>query len=850
MKVLRDINQIYDLMESMFKLNKSQSSDFKEKQISEIENNDSEFKGSFKKVSSFDNLLLNLEILKENNFAFQIVKEEIIKKFAEHIKNIEIQKSDVEKLYKLMYQLNNFDAILCNLVTLFLMAKKYEFIFIIICKLFVSHIGNQNYSSKNVSNSIERYFDRFIETVKFAKLQPEIYIPFLFKIFKSDKSENFSAWKNPALEYLQKFWNKNEKWFLEFIDKNPEDRYNIFSAILNFDSIKGVEYLINDYIQEKKLTTEETSNLIKIYKRDILFYIEKETPQAEAEKQAKFVEIMLKMDSDAEVMLRIKNIYENSKDTKIKGIISDFMGKSELLNKRTEKQFLNAVRNEIKEPQERVLNIPFNKFDLKFASGYPADNAVYTYFINLFKEEKNLNNIMKLSVLQKVFLSEGLHNMAQLLYNELILKPDIKQAKWCCRLVALLCNQKLEKEILSFIYSLFEKQRNKEGIYLTFCLIYCNKIEIISVIKKLLKVKNSYIFERIDKILQLISDKCNIEIDDIKDMLVPNEYNLEQFEKEKIRLYNAFLNEKMYTPKKFQNLFIENKLFNKLAQNLVFGEYKQGKLFNAFIIENQKVKFLVGESIFGLDDFIKNSSEDLNKNIDKIQENLNSLKSREDKTGENVNKVDEELFENQINSESENELNENDNDNDKVLNENIDISTNNIKKVSKIKMKDVEIGIIHPQDCDSRFSSIFEYFKNPTFNQFKSTRFSVKDYKNYCVTVSNFSGLLISPKSFCKFLTLKGFLINKFNEEKEFNSLVYTMPSLDIICEIEFNQLITENSSALANLGNICFYKLSDTLKANNKYIIKKGNSLNINSLPYRYFNYILSLVQEAILVK
>ena len=97
---------------------------------------------------------------------------------------------------------------------------------------------------------------------------------------------------------------------------------------------------------------------------------------------------MLNMDSDAEVMSRIKNIYENSKDAKIKGIISNFMGKGELLNKRTEKQFLNAVRREIKEPQERVLNISFNKFDLKFASGYPADNAVYTYFINLFKEKK------------------------------------------------------------------------------------------------------------------------------------------------------------------------------------------------------------------------------------------------------------------------------------------------------------------------------------------------------------------------------------------------------------------------------------------------------------------------------
>ena len=318
MEVLRDINQIYDLIEDMFKLNNKMQNNFEEESItlrinntssefnnnsrlndnSELNNNseindksevndnsenelnsnsevndnssvsvnsklnisseindslrvndNSEVKNSeniFIEKSSLNNSFLSLELLKENNFAFQIVKDEIIKEFAEHIKNVEIQKSDVEKLCKLMYQLNNFDAILSNLTKLFLMAEKYEFVFIIICKIFVSHIGNQNYHSKNVNNFIERYFDRFIETVKFAKIQPEIYIPFLFKIYKSDKSENFSAWKNPALEYLQKFWNKNENWFLEFIDKNPKDRYNIFSAILNFDSIKGVEYLIND----------------------------------------------------------------------------------------------------------------------------------------------------------------------------------------------------------------------------------------------------------------------------------------------------------------------------------------------------------------------------------------------------------------------------------------------------------------------------------------------------------------------------------------------------------------------------------------------------------------------------
>lgn len=887
MEILKDINQIYNLLGNMFNLNINSNAESDEL-YSETKFRENEFN---------EDSLINIDLLKQNNFAFQFADEKIIKNLANHIENIKIQKSDVEKLSKLMFQLNNFTPLLCNLTVLFLSAKKYDCVFIITSKIFVSHIGNQVYHSKNANNFTERYFDRFIEIVKSGNIQPEIYIPFLFKIYKSNKSEVFSVWKNPALEYLQKFWNKNINWFLEFIEKNPEDRYNVFSAILNFDSVKGVEYLINDYIQEKKLTPEETSNLIKIFKRDILFYIEKETPQADVEKQIKFVEIMLNMDSDAEVMSRIKNIYENSKDSEIKSLISNYIGKSELLNKRTEKQFLNAVRREIKEPQERVLNIPFSRLNLKFVSEYPADNAVYTYFINLFKEEKNLNNLSKLSVISKIFSPVGLDDMTLKLFEELKTKPDIKQAKWCCRLVVLLSNEELEKEISKFIFTLFERQRNKEALYLIHCLIYSNKAYVIFILKKLIEMKICFIIENINELIQLIADKCNINIEDIKDILVTNEYTSEQFENEKSRLFNAFLNEKMYSPELFQTLFFENSLFNKLAQNLVFGEYKQGKLQNAFVLENQKIKFLVGESLFGLEKFISenlnknlksenkgesfdqtNFGNNLNENLDEENDNYlhNNLTKENDnylhnnltkenavetiqdtnENSENEN-IGEVLLNQKINDETIEENKEHsDYENSEILtDENIDTSENiqeqpDLKKFNKSKMKDVAIGIIHPQDCDLKFYDIFDYFKNPTFKQFEKTKFSVKDYNNCCVAVSNFAGLLVSPKRFCDFLTKKNFLLNKFNEEKEFNSLVHIMPSLNIICELEFNQLVTENSSALANLGNICFYKLSDTLKANNKYITKKANSLNINSLPYRYFNYILSLIQEAIFNK
>ncbi|MDD3397364.1 MAG: DUF4132 domain-containing protein [Clostridia bacterium] len=813
MEFLKDINQIYNLLEFMFKLNETDKPKTLSNEDNEIISNEQILNETtsieLNELTEFPKL--NSNFFKENNFISQFLDETNIKSLSDYINNIEIQTADVEKLCKLMFQLNNFVPMLCNLTSMFLSAKQYEFVYKITSKIFVSHIGNKFYHSQNAKNFNERFFDRFIEIIKCADIEPKLYIPFLFRIYKSDKSDAYNVWKNPALEYLQTFWNKNESWFLEFIDENPEDRYHVFSAILNVDSITGVEYLINDYISERKLSQEEISNLIKIFKRDILFFIERETPQADAEKQAKFVEIMLNMDSDAEVMSRIKFIYENSNDANIKKLISNHLGKDELLNKRTEKQFLNAVRREIKEPQERIFGISFNKFNLKFASGYPADNSVYTYLINLFKDEKVLSNLARLSVLNKIFSQSELNNMTKKLFEELSSKPDIKQAKWCCRFVALLSNAELEKEILNFIITLFETQRYKEGIYLIQCLIHSKKTVVISTIKQLLENKNAVMLENIEQLIKLISEKCSLNVEDVKDLLVTENFDTEQLENEKRRLFNAFISEKMYTPEIFNNLFIKNKLYNYLAQNLVFGEYKKSKLYNAFIVDKQEIKFLIGKGIKnGIERFIK-------------KENV----SKENDTAEL--KIVEELTD-----------------------ENIDICANgiqptSIEKLNEEKNKEIFIGIIHPLDCDEKFNFIFNYFSNPTFNQFEKPRFNIKNYKKYCVNVNNFSGLLISPKSFCRSLTHNGFSINKFDEESEFNSLVHIMPSLNLICEVEFNQLLTEKSSALINLGNICFYKSSDTLKANNKYITKKANSLNINSLPYRYFNYVLSLIQKAI---
>lgn len=106
MEILKDINQIYDLLENCFKLNE------KKEQKNSIENEE------FKQTNSTDNLInesvlndglteeytqINSNFLKDNNFVLQRLDEDKIRILSNYIKNIEIQTTDVKKFASLCF---------------------------------------------------------------------------------------------------------------------------------------------------------------------------------------------------------------------------------------------------------------------------------------------------------------------------------------------------------------------------------------------------------------------------------------------------------------------------------------------------------------------------------------------------------------------------------------------------------------------------------------------------------------------------------------------------------------------------------------------------------------------------
>ena len=178
-----------------------------------------------KSVNQLNDVLIKIFSLEENSELNDKLKQGYL--IGSHITDHEssiladsiIQTLDAKttgNLCDMLFQLNNYIPLLCNLTNIFLKAKKFDEIYSMVRRVFVAHVGNIVYRSTTQCSFSERYFDRFVEIIKNCKISEEVYMPFLIEIFKSDKEGSYCEWRRPALEYLQNFWNTNENWMLDF----------------------------------------------------------------------------------------------------------------------------------------------------------------------------------------------------------------------------------------------------------------------------------------------------------------------------------------------------------------------------------------------------------------------------------------------------------------------------------------------------------------------------------------------------------------------------------------------------------------------------------------------------------
>ena len=529
----------------------------------------------------------------------------------------------IGELSELVFQLNDYVPALVNYTKIFLYLQKFDAVKEFISKLYVGHVGYANYQSKNKQyNANERLFDRFIEVVKIGNIEVELYMPLVLCAIFDDKHSIY-VWHDIAMEYMQNFMRENEDEIGDYIAENGKYELEYLTLILNFNTQKGISILFNDKTHEK-ISEEKAEYFLKTYIGDTLSYFDKHLPN---DKQSRFhyIKVLSGISNNVEVETRLENLYENEQDDEIKEFLAKRLGITEVLNFGTERHFKVLAQKKVQNVQERTLGVAFDNLPLAYLSGENANNIEKTYLIQIFKEENNLLNLNGLKSLYSIFSKDSLHDFAEKLFNKLSNKDDINSAKWCIRMFSLFSDGLFERSIYEFLNILYRIGRKKEARYLTLCLLYSQKPNFIEMFKRL-KLYEAF-NANFDEYVDIFASVNMLNKEEVKDLCVLENLNDEEIEKEKNRLYLNFISGRKYTKEMFKKIFIHNKIYNEFAQRLVFGEYKQNKLYSVFVVSNKEIIYIYGNETKRVDNEVYISlvhNLDLDERFDKVDLSLNN----------------------------------------------------------------------------------------------------------------------------------------------------------------------------------------------------------------------------------
>lgn len=532
----------------------------------------------------------------EDGFDFEgFISRQIKLNELANVKVKEISQEEREKnifeFSDLLFQLKNYIFALSNFVRLLLHCNLQIELYHFVKRMFVGQIGQIKYvSNKQAYTFDEKYFDRFVEIVKNCEIEKELYLPFVLSAFESDKSDSLFVWKRPAIEFMQRFFNENEEWTISYLAMHPEQKYGILAMITDFNTPRGIKMLIDDFISGANADENRIGHILKKYKRETFFELDRRLLDNLASK-LDLIQILFIFGSDTEAISRLKEIYEREEDVEIKNQIAERLDIIENVSNKTEKQFMYLVRRKVKEPQERTLGLPFDRLNLTYKSGVKADNATYTYIIDLFKEDKGLYNLKNLEYLYDIFDKDSLNNYAQSVFEVLKKKDDIKSAKWAVRMAALLCDENQAKALAEFAVVLMYEKRVKEAKYLVECLCYSGKIEALDFFND---PKSNEILEEDwhDELMSMLVKKSGLGEDVVGDFLAIGKNDETTMEEQSSRLFRAYINNRRFKSEYFDFLN-KNEPFKTLFEHIVFGEYRFDRLNNAFYMKDGERKYLV-----------------------------------------------------------------------------------------------------------------------------------------------------------------------------------------------------------------------------------------------------------------
>ncbi len=434
------------------------------------------------------------------NFNYGVVSNEII---LNKIEKLNFITNDLFEVCDMLFQLKDYKFYLSYLIQIMLYSKHYNDIAKFMSHMFVGHIGDSYYVSKDLNYEYaERYFDRFIEAVKYAEIDNFKIIPFLFYIYFSGVDEPCYKFLRPCKEFLKGIITNNEASFLNYINTEPEYKKGYTIYVQLFPE-KGAQRLIDNLINENYFSKEELYEIFLINKEislnELYAYIVKQS----GEKQKIALNFYLSFSQD--VKNTLPALFEQIKNDDLKLLLKDEIELSKNLKFESVKDFVDFVELDLNLQSEIGIS---NKFLVYFKNGQKVSDKVLTYIFNFFKSVSSPLVIKKYSYLKQFFLESEMATLGRNLFNTMGGKIT-NENKWIVALISTICNDYLVAEVVNLVPTCLGNAELSN--FVLGCLVETNNPQVVSLIKQLYMESNNKDVETVNHIKGLQSFILSIE---------------------------------------------------------------------------------------------------------------------------------------------------------------------------------------------------------------------------------------------------------------------------------------------------------------------------------------------------
>lgn len=749
-------------------------------------------------------------------------KNILIPTVLQYVKDKKLNENDVAEYGEAILQLNDYKVLLKKFIELLLKAECFEQICAFLNRIFLQQIGDAKYKSTRKSYSInERYFDRFVEITIYCNIDKELYVPFFLAIFNAEAKSRMFDYKEPLKEYLDIFLKEgdDENFISQLLSS---DNKNGLSEYANKSTLKTLNALLHGYVNGEITNSAMVRKALIKHTQEGFNIIETLLQNDEEDVRYKATQLLLLIREDRRVKDRLRYLYENTTDSKIKSLLEKECNFNALIKFGSEGEFVAYVDKTVTQIQERLYGARLKRYyERNNLINAGINGKILTFVMNTFKSRDTDSQFIYLKEFFRFVDTQTLSSLSKVVYDVAVYRQRLLSSKWALRLIAMFANKDLLIYMIKDLRNWFlEKKTVSMGKYFLDLLAECGREELIDICKGLLlanldKKQLKFIEEKLNQFskvnkqnLEEVKDKLTedfgfnskgekfIELDNrtlkvqinmdcslslinvktgkparIKDDTTYLDCNLRKYlktlekeiKKQKKRLYSAFLEFRNYDVKTFEECILSNNLLNYLAQGLIWARYKKDKFAQACLIEDGKLIHLFGHMVY-------------------------------------------ENFE------------------------------------------DYTIALLQPVDCQENKDKLKEMLRGKPmlFDQIDFPAFNVNQLTQNSNSVDILNGVFCNAQLFITRLQKLKYKVNDLNAKGEYTTLVKENKNLNLVISVEFDKVILGHENCSTTLSKIRFYELNKQTKTGKVYNLNKTEACIIKDINPRILSNELALVHLA----